>query len=148
MKVVVVKSPKVISGLMRLIFKIKKEEEQDNWRYSCDPPPVYLTGGGSIAQRYRPIFLFRGLFHFHLQGSLSICPVFQHTVSCGMLRHFYAGYSIPQGLLGRSYCDCGLGQRTLGVLRTIRHTLQLHHNSQGTPFRCHGIRHSYTAVQV
>ncbi|HAE57889.1 MAG: stage V sporulation protein SpoVM [Ruminococcus sp.] len=27
MKVVVVKSPKVISGLMRLIFKIKKEEE-------------------------------------------------------------------------------------------------------------------------
>ena len=26
MKVVVVKSPKVISGLMRLIFKIKKEE--------------------------------------------------------------------------------------------------------------------------
>ena len=40
MKVVVVKSPKVISGLMRLIFKIKKEEELDNWRYSCDPPPV------------------------------------------------------------------------------------------------------------
>ncbi|WP_178184541.1 stage V sporulation protein SpoVM [uncultured Ruminococcus sp.] len=27
MKVVVVKSPKVISGIMRLIFKIKKEEE-------------------------------------------------------------------------------------------------------------------------
>ncbi|HBO20376.1 MULTISPECIES: stage V sporulation protein SpoVM [Ruminococcus] len=27
MKVVVVKSPKVISGLMRLIFKIKKEKE-------------------------------------------------------------------------------------------------------------------------
>ena len=43
MKVVVVKSPKVISGLMRLIFKIKKEEEQDNWRYSCDPPPVKQT---------------------------------------------------------------------------------------------------------
>ena len=36
MKVVVVKSPKVISGLMRLIFKIKKEEEEDNWRYSCE----------------------------------------------------------------------------------------------------------------
>ena len=36
MKVVVVKSPKVISGLMRLIFKIKKEEEWDNWRYSCE----------------------------------------------------------------------------------------------------------------
>ncbi|WP_353845069.1 stage V sporulation protein SpoVM [Ruminococcus sp.] len=27
MKVVVVKSPKVISGLMRLIFNIKKEEK-------------------------------------------------------------------------------------------------------------------------
>ncbi|WP_366558686.1 stage V sporulation protein SpoVM [Ruminococcus sp.] len=27
MKVVVVKSPKVISGIMRLIFKIKKDEE-------------------------------------------------------------------------------------------------------------------------
>lgn len=28
MKIVVIKSPKVISGLLRVIFRIKKEDEQ------------------------------------------------------------------------------------------------------------------------
>lgn len=64
----------------------------------------YLT-----TYRYRPIFLFKILFSFHLRGLLSSCPVSLHSVPPDKLRRFFAEYSISQGLLGQSYCDCGFG---------------------------------------